>query len=135
MTIFVAFMTLYVIDWPGVVYYLNHCQPQVMNLKLKGSKSEVGIKSCRPLQSNITTALSITANATRMAAVCWTSKLLWQYAFMLMEKDEFTIAGFSKVVDGGIMTLLWPHDVAKRKNVFLIYLIIFTCFRIIFHLS
>ena len=47
---------------------------------------------------------------------------------MLMEKGEVTIAGFSKVVDGGIMTLLWPRDVANRKNVFLAYLIIFTCF-------
>ena len=47
---------------------------------------------------------------------------------MLMEKGEITIAGFSKVVEGGIMTLLWPRDLANRKNVFLAYLIIFTCF-------
>ena len=47
---------------------------------------------------------------------------------MLMEKGEITIAGFSKAVDGGITTLLWPRDVANRKNVFLAYLIIFTCF-------
>ncbi|EDQ98762.1 uncharacterized protein LACBIDRAFT_296756 [Laccaria bicolor S238N-H82] len=47
---------------------------------------------------------------------------------MFMEKGEITIAGFSKVVDGGITTLLWPRDVANRKNVFLVYFIIFTCF-------
>ena len=46
-----------------------------------------------------------------------------------MEKGEITIAGFSKVVNGGITMLLWPRDAANRKNVFLIYPIIFTCFR------
>jgi hypothetical protein len=126
MTIFVAFVTLYVIDWPDRVYNLNHRRPQVV--EVDGSITQAGIKSYRPLQSDITTALSVAASATRAAAVCWTGKLLWRYAFMLMEKGEITIAGFSKVVDGGIMTLLWPRDVANRKNVFLAYLIIFTCF-------
>ena len=97
-------------------------------MELDGSKTEAGIKSYRPLQSDITTALSVAASATRAVAVCWSGKLLWRYAFMLMEKGEITIAGFSKVVDGGIMTLLWPRDVANRKNVFLAYLIILTCF-------
>ena len=126
LTIFVAFVTLYVIDWPGVVYNLDHRRPQIM--ELDGSKTEANFKSYRPLQSDITTALSVAASATRAAAVCWTGKLLWRYAFMLMEKGEITIAGFSKVVDGEIMTLLWPRDVANRKNVFIVYLIIFTCF-------
>ena len=126
MTIFVAFMTLYVIDWPGGVYNLNHRRPHFMDLN--GLTTEAGIKSYRPLQSDITTALSVAASATRAAAACWAGKLLWRYAFMLMEKGEITIAGFSKVVDGGITTLLWPRDVANQKNVFLAYLIIFTCF-------
>jgi hypothetical protein len=126
MTIFVAFVTLYVIDWPGRVYNLNHRRPQIV--EVDGSITEAGIKSFRPLQSDITTVLSVAASATRAAAVCWTGNLLWRYAFMLMEKGEITIAGFSKVVDGGIMTLLRPRDVANRKNVFLVHLIIFTCF-------
>ena len=126
MTIFVAFVTLYVIDWPDRIYNLNHRRPHFTDLD--GFTTEAGIKSYRPLQSDITTALSIAASATRAAAAVWAGKLLWRYAFMLMEKGEITIAGFSKVVDGGIMTLLWPRDVANRKNVFLAYLIIFTCF-------
>ena len=126
MTIFVTFVTLYVIGWPGRVYNLEHRRPQFM--ELDGSQAEPGIKSYRPLQSDITTLLSFLASATRAAAVCWAGKLLWLYAFMLMEKGEITIAGFSKVIDGGIVTLLWPRDVANRKNVFLVYLIIFTCF-------
>ena len=68
------------------------------------------------------------ASATRAAAAYWAGKILWRYGFMLMEKGEMTIDGFSKVVDGGIMTLLWPRDVANQKKVFLTYLIIFTCF-------
>ena len=126
MTIFVAFVTLYVIDWPDRIYNLNHRRPHFTDLN--GLTTEAGIKSYRPLQSDITTALSIAASATRAAAAVWAGKLLWRYAFMLMEKGEITIAGFSKVVDGGITTLLWPRDVANQKNVFLAYLIIFTCF-------
>ena len=126
MTIFVTFVTLYAIDLPGRVYNLNHRRPQFVDLN--GLETEAGFKSYRPLQSDITTALTFAASATRAAAACWAAKLLWRYAFMLMEKGEITIAGFSKVVDGGIMTLLWPRDVANRKNVFLAYLIIFICF-------
>jgi hypothetical protein len=126
MTIFVTFVTLYVIGGPGRVYNLNHRRPQFV--ELDGSQAGPGIKAYRPLQSDITTLLSFFASVTRAAAACWAGKLLWRYAFMLMEKGEITIAGFSKVVDGGITTLLWPRDVANRKNVFLAYLIIFTCF-------
>ena len=126
MTIFVAFVTLYIIGSPDRVYNLNHRRPQFVDLD--GYETETRIKYSRPLQSDITTALSIAASATRAAAACWAGKLLWRYAFMLMEKGEITVAGFSKIVDGGIMTLLWPRDVANRKNVFFAYLIIFTCF-------
>jgi hypothetical protein len=130
MTIVVAFVTLYVINSPDRVYNLYHRRPQVMDLD--GIKTKARLKYSRPLQSDITTALSIAASATRAAAAWWAGKLLWRYAFMLMEKGEITVAGFSKVVNGGIMTLLWPRDVANRKNVFLAYLIIFTCFGIEF---
>ena len=126
MTIFVAFVTLCVIDWRDRIYNLNHRRPHFTDLD--GSTTKAGIKSYRLLQSDITTALSVAASATRAAAAVWAGKLLWRYAFMLMEKGEITIAGFSKVVDGGIMTLLRPRDVANRKNAFLVYLIIFTCF-------
>ena len=126
MTIFVTFVILYVIGGPARVYNLKHRRPQFV--ELDGSQAKPGIKSYRPLQSDITTLLSFLASATRAAAACWAGKLLWRYAFMLMEKGEITIAGFSKVIDGGIVTLLWPRDVANRKNVFLVYLIIFTCF-------
>jgi hypothetical protein len=128
LTILVAFVTLYLIDSSGGnrIYNLDHRRPQFVDLD--GGKTTGGIKSYRPLQSDITTALSIAASATRAAAACWAGKLLWRCAFMFMEKGEITIAGFSKVVDGGITTLLWPRDVANRKNVFLVYLIIFICF-------
>ena len=126
MTIFVAFVTLYIIGSPDRVYNLNHRRPQFTDLD--GVETEARIKYTRPLQSDITTLLSILASGTRAAAAWWAGKLLWRYAFMLMEKGEITIAGFSKAVDGGITTLLWPRDVANRKNVFLAYLIILTCF-------
>ncbi|KIJ91897.1 hypothetical protein K443DRAFT_685672 [Laccaria amethystina LaAM-08-1] len=126
MTLLVAFVALNVIGSPDTVYNLNHRRPRVM--ELDGRKTWDRLKSSRPLQSDITTALSIAASGTRAAAAWWAGKLLWRYAFMLMEKGEITVAGFSKVVNGGIMTLLWPREVANRKNVFLVYLIIFTCF-------
>ena len=128
LTIVVAFVTLYLIDSPSGdrIYNLNNRRPRFTDLD--GGKTIASIKSSRPLQSDITTALSIAASATRAAAAVWAGKLLWRCAFMFMEKGEITIAGFSKIVDGGITTLLWPRDVANRKNVFLIYLIIFTCF-------
>ena len=128
LTILVALVTLYLIDSPGGnrIYNLDHRRPQFVDLD--GGRTTADIKSYRPLQSDITTALSVAASATRAAAAWWAGKLLWRCAFMLMEKGEITIAGFSKVVDGGITTLLWPRDVANRKNVFLVYLIIFTCF-------
>ena len=126
MIIFVAFVTLYIIGSPDTVYNLNHRRPHYKDLY--DAKKKGGVKSYRALQSDITTALSVAASATRAAAAWWASKLLWRYAFMLMEKGEITMAGFSKAVNGGIMTLLWPRDVANRKNVFLAYLIIFTCF-------
>jgi hypothetical protein len=128
LTVLVAFVTLYLIDSPSGdrIYNLNNRRPHFIDLD--GGKTTGGIKSYRPLQSDITTALSIAASATRAAAACWAGKLLWRCAFMFMEKGEITIAGFSKVVDGGITTLLRPRDVANRKNVFLVYLIIFTCF-------
>ena len=121
-------MTLYLIDSPGGnrIYNLDHRRPQFVDLD--GGRTTADIKSSRPLQSDITTALSLAASASRAAAAWWAGKLLWRCAFMLMEKGEIIIAGFSKVVDGGITTLLWPRDVANRKNVFLVYLIIFICF-------
>ena len=128
LTILVALVTLYLIDSPGGnrMYNLNHHRPQFVDLD--GGRTTANIKSYRPLQSDITTALSVAASATRAAAVCWVGKLLWRCAFMLMEKGEITIAGFSKVVGGGITTLLPRHDVSSWKNVFLVYFIIFTCF-------
>ena len=128
LAVFVAFATLRLINSPSGdrIYHFNHRRPRFFDLN--GEFTTAGAEFYRPLQSDITTALSVAASATRAAAVCWVGKLLWRCAFMLMEKGEITIAGFSKVVGGGITTLLPRHDVSSWKNVFLVYFIIFTCF-------
>ena len=88
----------------------------------------VSNRNIKLLQSDITTVISLLASATRAAAAWWAGTLLWRCAFMFMEKSEITLAGFSKVISGGITATLSLSHVSSRRNWLLVYAIIFICF-------
>ena len=121
-------MVLVLIDPAGAdrVYNLNQRRPRFIDLN--GTTRVVSNRNIKLLQSDITTVISLLASATRAAAAWWAGKLLWRCAFMFMEKSEITLAGFSKVISGGITVTLSPSHVSSRRNWLLVYVIIFICF-------
>jgi hypothetical protein len=125
LTIFSVFVALHFIDPAGENrVYLNQRRTKFTDVNgfTRVAKTKI------ILQSNITSMLSLLASATRAAAAWWAGTLLWRCAFMFMEKSEITLAGFSKVVEGGIMAMLSRQHVSSRRNWLLVYSIIFICF-------
>ncbi|EDR01498.1 uncharacterized protein LACBIDRAFT_333257 [Laccaria bicolor S238N-H82] len=128
LTIFSVIAVLFLINPADadLVYNLNHRRPHFIDLH--GVTRVASNRNIQLLQSDITTVIALLANATRAAAAWWAGKLLWRCAFMFMEKSEITLAGFSKVISGGITAMLSPSHVSSRRNWLLVYAIIFICF-------
>lgn len=84
----------------------------------------------RPLQSDITTALSLSLGILRVLSTAWYSSLCWRCAIILMEKTGLTIGELGRLVSFGLPPLPLvqsrsAHTTAYTMTVALILLLAF----------
>ncbi|EDQ99429.1 uncharacterized protein LACBIDRAFT_335084 [Laccaria bicolor S238N-H82] len=121
LTALIATVCLCFLD--GRTFNANSCRPQYV--EADGSFSHP--KSYAPLQSDVTTAVSLAATVTRVAAGWWATDLIWRSIFVSMERDGISAKALSQVVSNRPPA---PRHFIQKSNAVIIYIILFATFAI-----
>ncbi|EDR00790.1 uncharacterized protein LACBIDRAFT_312970 [Laccaria bicolor S238N-H82] len=121
LTALIATVCLCFLD--GRTFNTNSRRPQYVEADGSFSHS----KSYAPLQSDITTAVSLAASATRVAAGWWATGLVWRSIFVAMEQGGIFAEGLSQVASS--RPPAYCH-IIQKSNVVIIYIILVATFAI-----
>ncbi|EDR03766.1 uncharacterized protein LACBIDRAFT_331186 [Laccaria bicolor S238N-H82] len=80
-----------------------------------------------PLQSDITTAVSLAATITRVAGGWWATGYIWRSAFVAMEQGGISTKGLSQAISNCPPA---PRHFTRKSNMVIIYVALFATFAI-----
>ena len=80
-----------------------------------------------PLQSDITTAVSLAATLTRVASGWWAAGYIWRCIFVAMERGGISAKGVSQAISSPLH-ILWGST--RKSNMVIIYITLFATFTI-----
>ena len=83
------------------------------------------LTSYSPLQSDITTAVSLAATVTRVAGGWWSGGYIWRCIFVSMERGGISLEGLSRVVSN---IPAKRRHFARRSNMVIIFITIFATY-------
>ena len=121
LTVVVATVCLGYLD--GRTFNANSRRPQYR--EVDGSLSYA--TSYAPLQSDITTAVSLAASATRVAGGWWATGYIWRCIFVAMERGGISAKGVSQAISSSLPVL--RHS-TRKSNMAIIYITLFATFAI-----
>ena len=121
LTVVVATVCLGYLD--GRTFNANSRRPQYR--EVDGSLSYA--TSYAPLQSDITTAVSLAASVTRVAGGCWATGYIWRCIFVAMERGGISAKGVSQAISSSLPVL--RHS-TRKSNMAIIYITLFATFAI-----
>lgn len=121
MTAVIAAVFLLVLD--GRAFNANTRRPQYQEVDGSVSRSE----SYSPLQSDITTAASLAAAVTRVAATAWAAGYIWRCIFVSLEQGGISLQGISQLISG-IWPAPAPHHFSRTSNMVIIYITLLATF-------
>ncbi|KDR84141.1 hypothetical protein GALMADRAFT_133500 [Galerina marginata CBS 339.88] len=121
LTAAVAAVILFVLN--GRTFNTNSRRPEYT--ESDGSISHLA--SYAPLQSDITTAVSLAATVTRVAGGWWSAGYIWRSIFIAMERGGISLEGVSQVIKS-VPTP--PRNFTRRTNQVLIFITLFATFAI-----
>ncbi|EDR01175.1 uncharacterized protein LACBIDRAFT_333518 [Laccaria bicolor S238N-H82] len=105
----------------GRHFNVNSRRPQYR--EVDGSISQMTYYT--PLQSDITTAVSLAATATRVAGGWWATGYIWRCIFVAMERGGISAKGLSQAISS------WPpapRHFTRKSSMLIIYLTLFATF-------
>ena len=121
LTVLVATVCLGYLD--GHTFNVNSRRPQYR--EVDGSVAHA--TSYAPLQSDITTAVSLGATITRVAGGWWATGYIWRSAFVAMERGGISAKGLSQAISNRPPA---PRHFARKSNMIIIYIALFASFAI-----
>jgi hypothetical protein len=107
----------------GRDFNVNTRRPQYR--EVDGSVSQM--TSYVPLQSDVTTAVSLAATVTRVAGGWWATGYIWRCIFVAMERGGISAKGLSQAMSS------WPpvpRHFTRKSSMVIIYLTLFATFAI-----
>ena len=107
----------------GRAFNTNSRQPEYP--ESDGSISH--LTSYSPLQSDITTAVSLAATVTRVAGGWWSGGYIWRCIFLSMERGGISLKGLSRVVSNMPAT---RRHFARRSNMVIIFITLFATYAV-----
>jgi hypothetical protein len=107
----------------GRTFNVNSRRPQYR--EVDGSVAYVTFYA--PLQSDITTAVSLAATITRVAGGWWATDYIWRSAFVAMERGGISAKGLSQAISNRPPA---PRHFTRRSNMVIIYIALFATFAI-----
>ena len=120
-TVLVATVCLGYLD--GRTFNVNSRRPQYQ--EVDGSVEHA--TSYAPLQSDITTAVSVAATVTRVASGWWATGYIWRCIFVAMERGGISAKGVSQAISSWHPVLC--HS-TRKSNTAIIYITLFATFAI-----
>jgi hypothetical protein len=121
LTVLVSMTCLRFLD--GRTFNVNSRRPQYR--EVDGSLSHV--TSYTPLQSDITTIVSLAATITRVAGGWWATGYIWRCIFVSMERGGISAKGVSQAISSSLPVLC--HS-TRKNNMVIIYIALFATFSI-----
>ena len=97
-------------------------------LEYKESDGSISrLSSYAPLQSDITTAISLAATVTQVAGGWWSRGYIWHCIFVSMERGGISLQGVSWVISS---IPIPPRNFTQRSNKIIIFITLFATFSI-----
>jgi hypothetical protein len=121
LTVVVAMVCLGCLD--GRTFNANSRRPQYQ--EADGSLSYAAFYA--PLQSDITTTVSLAASVTRVAGGWWATGCIWRCIFVAMERGGISAKGVSQAVSSSLPVL--RHS-TRKSNMVIIYITLLATFAI-----
>ena len=107
----------------GRDFNINSRRPQYR--EVDGSVSQM--ISYAPLQSDITTAVSLAATVTRVAGGWWATGYIWRCIFVAMERGGISAKGVSQAISSWLPA---PRHFTRKSSMVIIYLTLFATFAV-----
>ena len=120
MTVLIATVCLGYLD--SRTFNINLCQPQYQ--EVDGS---VAHATYAPVQSDITTAVSLAATITHVAGGWWATGYIWRCIFVAMERGGISAKGLSQAISSRPPA---PHHFTRKSNMVIIYIALYATFAI-----
>ncbi|EDR01126.1 uncharacterized protein LACBIDRAFT_333514 [Laccaria bicolor S238N-H82] len=118
---FVSLACLRCLD--GRDFYVNSRRPRYR--EVDGSVAYA--TSYAPLQSDITTAVSLAASVTRVAGGWWATGFMWRCIFVAMERGGISAKGLSQAISSRPPA---PRHFTRKSNMVIIYITLLATFAI-----
>jgi len=118
-----AIATIFLLILDGKAFNTDSRRPEYR--ESDGSISP--LSSYAPLQSDITTAISLAATVTRVAGGWWSRGYIWRCIFMSMERGGISLQSVSQVTSS---IPIPPRNFTRRSNGIIIFITLFATFAI-----